>query len=149
MKDQYLIDVYASGASDLRSYQIAIQTSGGSSGKLVLAGAVINRQREDYVFGGANVITAESVPSARLGAVAYESGVEVPDWAYLGTYVLRPTADAAGEFRVSVKVAGNETLLADTSNEPIDFVTGPEVVIRLERRPTLRTATTTTKTSSK
>jgi len=140
LKGQYLIDAYAYGAADLRSYQVTVKTSGGTSGELTLSGVIINRQRADFVFGGASAVTAESVISSRLAAVAFDSGVAVSDWAYLGTYVFRPTADAQGDFQVSIG-AGKETLLADSSNVTIPFVAGPDARIRVDRRPALRAPT--------
>lgn len=133
LKDMYMVDVYAQGAADLRSYQVTVDVAGGRAGKLELAGVVINRQRVDYVFGQAEVVTAESVVEAKLGAVAYDRGVQVSDWAYLGTYLFRPTKDAAGDFTVSIR-RDSDTLLADTKHQEMSFVAGPAARLKLDSR---------------
>lgn len=133
VKDMYMIDVYTQGAADLRSYQVTVDVAGGRAGKLELAGVVINRQRADYVFGQAQVITAESAVVAKVGAVAYDNGVRVADWAYLGTYLFRPTADAAGEFSVSIRT-DSDTLLADSGHLEMNYVAGPAARLKVEAR---------------
>ncbi len=140
MKDQHLVDAWVYGVSDLRSYQLKVASSGGRKGKLELAGIVVNRQRQDYVFGTAQAITAESVFSSHVAAVAYESGQRVEGWSYLATFIFRPTPDAEGDFPVRI-VATENTLLADSRNELIDFVIGPEAVVVIGRPLTADRAT--------
>jgi hypothetical protein len=139
MKDMHLVDAYATNAADLRSYQVTVATSGGRRGSLELAGAVINRQRADYVFAGEDVVVAESTISGLVAAVSSHGGVEVNDWAYLGTFMFRPTKDASGEFQVSIKTQNSSSLLADSKNEPVKFVAGAHATIQVGTRPSVRT----------
>ena len=139
MKDLYLVDAYVQGVADLRSYQVTVKTTGGRAGKMELAGVVVNRSRADYVFGAAEAITAESTLSSKVGAVAYDAGVTVEGWKYLGTYLFRPTADAAGEFRVSITRTGASSLLADTAHNELEFISGPDAVLAVRPRPSAHT----------
>lgn len=142
VKDLYLVDVYAQGAPDLRSYQVTVSVSGGSAGTLELANVLINRQRADYVFGQDQVVTAESTVSSKVAAVAFDGGVKVNDWAYLGTFLFRPSKNAAGEFAVSIQATG-DTLLANSNNEEVPFVVGPAARLKLDTRTsTIRSAAT-------
>ncbi len=125
---RYLVDVYVHNVAGLRSYQMTLRAGGGESGRLELEQVTIDSEREDYVFGAAQTVTALSPAIGRLAALLYDGSVDVPGTAYLGTYSYVPSANARGTFRVNVEVSA-DSLLANAENVEIGFTVGGDARI--------------------
>ena len=134
----YPVDVYVQGVSNLRSYQIGLQVSGGDGGELVREDLRIDEGRPDFVFRDLDVIAAADPAGGRLAGVLIDGGVDKATAAYLGTYAFRATPDASGTFQVSID-AGAKSFLADSQNEMTEFRSGPAVLITIGGGPTQRT----------
>lgn len=127
---QQLVDVYVQGVDELRSYQVTLRTGGGESGRLELQSVTIDEARDDYVFGGSQIIAATSPLMSRLAAVRFDGATTAVRPSYLGTYAFTATPDASGMFRVNVEL-GRESILAGGNNEPMDFSVGADARIWL------------------
>ncbi|MGB2987976.1 MAG: hypothetical protein WBE26_19075 [Phycisphaerae bacterium] len=121
------VDAFVNGVSDLRVYQMGLSVTGGTKGRLVMEDAVI-ATRGDHVFGTAKKIDAVDKTSGLMGAMLFDSSVEVVKPAYLGTYMLRASADAAGTFDVNVHM-DHSSFLRDSKNWSIGFYPGPAATI--------------------
>jgi hypothetical protein len=131
----YLVDVFVQGADDLRIYQVSVQVGGGTAGRLQMENVIVDQARPDYVFGQSQIVEASSPRTGLLAAVLYDGSVKVTAPKYLGTYAFRPSQDAAGTFRINVKL-DDETLLADHANENFNFSTGADARVTIGARPT-------------
>jgi hypothetical protein len=130
--DLYFVDAYVHGAPDLRTYQVAVAASGGSSGELILDEVQIDAQREDYVFFSLDAIAAEDQLGGRAAGVLKDGGIDATDSAYLGTFVFRASANAQGTFDVQVDL-GEKTFLADSTNEKTETVAAVGVDLPVNR----------------
>jgi hypothetical protein len=86
----------------LQSYQLHIETSGGTAGALAISDLVVTRRKDaalppQYTFSAANLETQQV-----LAGIDFESVVVEPR-AYLATIVLEASPDAAGDFVVDVR----------------------------------------------
>jgi hypothetical protein len=134
----YLVDVFVQGATNLRTYQIGVVVTGGTSGELVRDELQIETARPDFVFGGRQAISAADQVGGRLGGVLVDGGVNRPAASYLGTYSFHPSPDAAGTFQVSIDT-GPKSFLADAGNAMVEFRTAPAALINIDLAPTQRT----------
>ena len=126
--DSVTVDAFVRGVSDLRTYQVMLTTSGGESGRLNVEDMVIDSMRADYVFAGLQKIDAVDTVNARFGGVLFNGGVEAVTPAYVGTFTLQASVDAAGSFRVSLRTADNSSLLQSSRNEAIAFSAGQAAI---------------------
>jgi hypothetical protein len=133
----YLVDVFVQGAFNLRSYQIGVVVTGGTSGELVRDELQIETARPDFVFGELEAISAADQVGGRLAGVLIDGGVDRSAAAYLGTYSFRPSPDAAGTFQVSIDV-GPKSFLADPGNEMVEYRTGTAALITVGLAPAER-----------
>ena len=122
------VDIYVSGAVDLRTFQVTFDISGGTSGSLEVDEMVIDTSRADYVFGTLQKIEAADTSGKRVGGVLFGGGVDATEMSYLGTARLRPTDDAAGIFRIGTKGGNRATILWTSTNNPIGFETEPAMI---------------------
>jgi hypothetical protein len=134
----YLVDVFVQGATNLRTYQIGVVVTGGTSGELHRDELQIETTRPDFVFGDLEAIPIDDQVGGRLLGLLVEGGVDRPAAAYLGTYSFRPSPDAAGTFQVSID-SGPKTLLVDSGNENQEYRTGPAALITIGLAPVQRT----------
>ncbi len=107
------VAVYVDNVTDLRGYEIAVQTTGGRRGQLELLDAQI-ADRSDFVLNGVENVKATD-PRGRVAGAAYSGGVSAKR-AYLGTFTFQASTDAVGAFRVTLK-RGNEVLTLANSND--------------------------------
>ena len=129
----YQVEVYLEGASGLRTYQVKLQTSGGRSGQLVREAVSIDTGRADYVFADQDVVQAADQTGGRIGGTLYGGAVDAAR-AYLGTYLFRPTSDAAGVFQISV-MGNRDSFLADASSGEVPFNKGAGATITVGPSP--------------
>jgi hypothetical protein len=133
----YLVDVFVQGATNLRTYQIAVVVTGGTSGELLRDELQIETTRPDFVFGELNAISAADQTGGRLAGVLIDGGVDRPAASYLGTYSFQPSPDAAGTFQVSIDSRPHSFLL-DAGNEMLEFRTAPAALVTIGLAPTQR-----------
>ncbi|MHC5109013.1 MAG: hypothetical protein ACYTHJ_03940 [Planctomycetota bacterium] len=124
------VDVFLKNVSDVAVYQVQVAATGGRQGGLELESIVIDKDREDFVFGDAQVIDAVDNTRARSGALMITGSTDVVDARYLVTYNFRATRNASGTFNVAIQ-AGEETFLLapDSTKIAARAGTGVEVVV--------------------
>ncbi|MBI1825419.1 MAG: hypothetical protein HY287_05645 [Planctomycetes bacterium] len=133
----YFVDVFVDGAKGLRSYQVTLDVTGGTSGQLSRTDLTIDQKRTDFVFGTDKTIIADDKAGGRAGAVLFDGSVDVDKNGYLGTYAFQPTADAKGSFSINVRV-GTETILGDPRNKDMEYSAGPDAIITIGQAPNPR-----------
>ncbi len=116
------------GVSDVRAYQVALTTSGGTAGQLTTSNLWMDSERTDYVFIGHDKLDAVDRSGGRLGGVMLSGGTGAMQRAYLGSYTLEASADASGTFTVNIRTA-DTSLVAATGSRFIEFASGPDAVI--------------------
>lgn len=121
------VDVFVSNVSKLRTYQFALDTSGGTSGTLTRTDGVVDQTRGDFVFGSDQVIQAVDKIHGRFGAVLFSGGKDVTGQSYVGTYSFQASPDAKGAFTVSVNPT-RMSFMTDASGNDIPFRSVPATV---------------------
>jgi len=117
------VDIFVSGMTDLRTFQVPLDVVGGTAGTMAIEDVRIDRARSDYVFGTLQKVDAADQVGKRVGGVLISGGVDATEMSYLGTATLRPSADARGNFRVTVSGGDRSTLLWTSQNTPVAFRT--------------------------
>lgn len=115
------VDIFVNGMVDLRTFQVSLEVIGGTAGTVAIEDMEIDRTRSDYVFGTLQKVDAADKIGHRVGGVLISGGVDATEMSYLGTATLRPSADAQGTFRVTVKGGDRSTLLWTSQNTPVKF----------------------------
>jgi hypothetical protein len=133
------VDAYASNFADLRVYQIALDIQGGRTGQLAVSDLQIDSTRKDFIFTGKNKIDAVDPYGARLGALLFDSSVNVAKPAYLGTFTLTSSSDAAGAFTVDVRTSDNSSFVKDGGNQGVPFFTDGAMTISVGKPERIRT----------
>jgi hypothetical protein len=126
--DMITVDVYLSGAADLKAYQVRANATSGQTGKIAVAEMVVDKERSNYVFGTGNVIDAVDNNDKRLGAVIFEGSVNVGNPLYLGSFTFQTPEDIHEAYVINVEV-GEESFLRNSTAEPIEFRVGAPVVV--------------------
>lgn len=122
---EYVFDVYAQNIPDLRTYQVKLEATGGTAGSLDMTDVRIDETRKDFIFAEEEAIKAADHAGARLGGTLFSTGsvavVDSPK--YLGTWKFRPSADAAGTFKINIVTTG-ESFVSNSQNQqlPINAV---------------------------
>ena len=117
--DVITVDTFVSGVLDLGAFQVTLDITGGTSGKLLVENVEIVDSRSDYVFDPVAVKVTDQ-QQYRAAGVMMEGGVDAEAPAYMATYTLRASADAAGTFQVNIKT-GESSLLRDSGALAIPF----------------------------
>jgi hypothetical protein len=123
-------EVYTTGAGNVAVFEVALDVSDGSAGTLVMEDIFVDVSCEKFLFGTVESLQAVDAANGRLGAAAFDGGVDAVEPAYLGTFVFRATEDASGTFHVSLR-DGIGTFLRDGEGVPIPFERGPAVAINV------------------
>ncbi len=126
------------GISDVRAYQIALTTSGGTTGQLTTSNLWMDSERTDYVFVGQEKLDAVDRSGGRMGGVMLSGGTGAMQRAYLGSYTLEASADASGTFTVNIRTQ-DTSLVAATGSRFIEFASGPDAVITVGTPSRVRT----------
>ena len=124
------VDVFVSNVTDLSVYQVKLAVTGGEKGNLKSETLKIDKNRDDYVFGKAEVIAAEDTDGSRMGAMQFTGSVDVTRPGYLGTYSYRASEDAAGAFQVGIEL-GKNSFLRNSAGRAIPFVPGKAVKVSI------------------
>lgn len=127
------VDVFARGVSDVRTYQVALETAGGRTGRLELADLSIDHSRPEYIFGTIQKLDAVDRIGGRIGGVLISGGVDLDRPGYLGTFRFQVSDDAAGSFTIGIETKDGGSLLQSSRNETIAF-SGGRAVIQVGKR---------------
>ena len=122
------VEVFVNAVENLRGIQVALDVTGGIAGQLERDGMLIDFQREDYLFGGAQVVSSTDERTGRILTALYNGGISAEEPAYVGTFLFRASDEARGTFHVSVRTE-RDTLLRDSAGLPIGFRTGNAVSV--------------------
>ena len=128
--DQILVDVFVKGATNLRGYQVALDATGGETGRLQLEDIIIDEGRADYIFEGVNSFNAVNTQSQSMVNALPAGTVDRAERSYLATFVFRVSSDAKGDFRVVVR-GGDETVLLDANTEQLALPKAAETTISI------------------
>jgi hypothetical protein len=110
------VDVYSSDINNLRAYQLALDVIGGELGSLQPEGVTIDTERSDYIFAGANGFVARDQKSHRIASLLTAGGATPPGRVYMGSFNFRASADAAGDFTITLRTA--DVRLRDSLGQP-------------------------------
>ncbi len=115
------VDVFASGLTDLRGYELQLVASGGGRGTLDVTALSIDQFRTDFVFNGLDNLHAIDVLTHRAVCTLSSGSVSSTEERYLGTITFTASASASGQFTVSTLLSdGSDGILAgDTNGAPM------------------------------
>ncbi len=151
---------------ELHGYQIGLAITGGSSGEITAAAienaVFVDEVRGDWVFAdlaavNENILTAGDPFGVRLFALIFDSAIGTAPQSerYAGTFVLEASADALGDFEVTISptdiedtaartilmTVGGTTFPADINDPLIIPVVGNTAVITVQGEPVPATST--------
>lgn len=121
------VDVYVSNVAGLRTYQFALDVSGGTSGTLSRDRGVVDVTNAEFVFGTEQVIQAVDEQYGRFGATLFSGSKDVTGQKYVGTYTYQVSPDASGSFTIDVD-GSRVSFLTDTTGNDIPFHITPTTV---------------------
>lgn len=117
------VDAFVAGNVDgLRAYQVNLAIKGGDAGQLSVEDVVIEKNRKDFVFLGQQQLDAADKGGWRLASALFEGTVDVKS-GYLGSFMIRASADALGTFELSAITEPGASTLVNNDNMPIQFST--------------------------
>jgi hypothetical protein len=132
--DEIVVRVFVNSTdAELRSYQLDVEVSGGSSGQLGLLDVEIE-PRKDWIFArGDGVFDAFNVTSGQmLAGLEEDDGVNVADGGYLATYTYRVSKDAVGTFLIDLQHEGDaQAFLVAPQNGMIGIATVSPAVVKI------------------
>lgn len=128
--DKILVDVLVQGLGDVRGYQVALDVTGGDTGKLEVDDIVIDSGREDYVFAGTESFNATDMRGFRMVNALPAGSVHPIGKTYLTTFVYVASSDALGDFRIAVK-GGDSTVFLDSAGDAMEVRTVAETTISI------------------
>ncbi len=122
------VDAYVSGAESLRSYQIAVDASGGTAGSLDQETLSVDPAREVLGAGGVTYIGTDYV-DGRVANVREIGGEPIADGTYLATFRFRASSTADGTFTFSVRLADTGLANADSARVDVTSTSSASVTI--------------------
>ncbi len=125
------VDVFVDAVADLRTFQVTLDVIGGSRGSLTIESATIDDQRWDYAFKGLDTVSTTGASNGVILATLPSGGVSVDERSYLGSYVLRASADAVGAFTVVLRDDGGT--LARSSQSAVIAVNASSIEVVIGR----------------
>ena len=127
---EFSVDVYVSGATGLRGYEVSLAATGGRRGSLELVDVAIRSERSDFALNGSASVVTDDLTRGRVAAALYQGEtVDSGDNAYLGTFTFRASDDAAGAFDLSIETGG--TSLVDAIHRDIPSTPDASTAIRV------------------
>lgn len=120
--DTVTVDLYVSNAVDLRTYQFALDVTGGATGAMARDFGEVDVTHAEYVFGTDQVIQAVDEKLGRFGAVLFQGSVDVTGQKYVGSYTYQVSPDASGSFTIAVNPT-RVSFLTDAGGVDIPFRT--------------------------
>lgn len=124
-----VVDVWATGAVDLHTFQIALEATDESGRKQRPLNAWIDQDEPRFVFAGQPVISAANIHRGEAGASRLAGDVGPSDHvaAHLAAFAFEVSRRDTGNMRI--QVVGDRTLALDATGRSIS-VAGSEVVLR-------------------
>jgi len=122
------VDAFVRGVADLRTYQITLLVSGGSSGKLEGQDLWVDHARENYVFGIESKLDAVDQTGGRIGGVLMSGSVDATNSSYLGSFILQASPDASGSFTIDLKTSDRSSLIWSSGSRAVTFGSQPAIV---------------------
>ncbi len=121
------VDVYLSNVAGLRTYQFALDVSGGTSGTLSRDRGEVDVTNAEFVFGTDQVIQAVDEEYGRFGATLLRGATHVTGQKYVGSYTYQVSPDASGTFTIDVNPS-RVSFLTNTAGKDILFHVIPTTV---------------------
>jgi len=118
--DIVTVDVFVSGAPNLRTFQFALDAVGGRSGELTRELGRIEEQRADFAFGSARAIKAVDDSRGRAGGTLFEGHVDATQPMYVGTFDYKVSDDASGSFVIKIRM-DDDSFLHNEENYLLGF----------------------------
>jgi hypothetical protein len=115
----FTADVFLSGSTQLRAYQLSLKVAGGAAGAIIIEDVTINPSNPAYVFTGLNTFNATNSALSRIANALPAGAVNTGVTGYLATVRLRASVAARGTFRIELQQNGTTTLL-DSAGDVID-----------------------------
>ena len=112
--------------------------TGGYHGRLVIEDLWMDIDRDDYVFAVLQSLEAADLNGGRLASILVSGGVAVTDALYLGSFSLRASRDASGEFSIGAELGERASFLWTSENEPMRFAVHAATISVTKRRQTTR-----------
>jgi hypothetical protein len=117
--DTIVVKVYVKDIHDVRGYQVTLDITGGERGQLVVDDIFIDEGSTEYLFEGTQGFNAVNTDRRLIVNALPAGAVDRAGRAYLGTYVLKASPDARGDFEVTV-LGGEDTLFLGPTSNRID-----------------------------
>ncbi len=114
--DTFVVKVFVKDVQDVRGYQVTLDITGGEQGQLVVDDIFIDEGSSDYLFEGTQGFNAVNTDRRLIVNALPAGGVDRAGRSYLGTYVLKASSDARGDFKVTVRGGEDTLFLGPTSN---------------------------------
>ena len=108
------VDLYVTGVSDLRGYQVAIDAVGAGADEVALEKITVDRQRPDYAFRNRESMEAGDLVDGRLAVALVLGGVTSTERSYLGTFTFRVPAEASRRLRFEFRGDGSSRWVTST-----------------------------------
>lgn len=126
------VDVWTTEATDLHTYQVAIEAIDQHGHEFLPSVVAIDIDHEDFVFGDDEVISAMNLSDGLFGAstLGYGRYVESAGARYLATVSFEIPRDARGKWQFRI-VEGDATLALDSAGRSMP-VAGTDLLIRVE-----------------
>ncbi|MGB0716404.1 MAG: putative metal-binding motif-containing protein [Phycisphaerae bacterium] len=122
------VEVWASRASALHTYQVSLDAVDGDGNSLRLIDSWIDEHHDDFIFTGDATITASHEESGTIGASTMNVGVDVSEEhpVYLATFLLEsPTGRSSN---VHVEVKSESSLMKDDRGWSMNMISNPTTV---------------------
>jgi len=132
------VDVFAANMDEFRVYQVALDIRGGRTGELTVSDLKIDASRSNFAFSGLKKIDAVDPSGGRLGAMLFEGTTTIVKPAYLGTFTLASSNDAAGDFTIMVRTSDESSFVKDGGNQGIEFFTDGAMTITVGKAERIR-----------
>jgi len=126
------VDAWVENADDLAAYEVSVRVTGGDRGTIAVEDVSVAADHDDYLFRGTTPI---SITDERRAAGALLNGsAGATDPAYLATFSLRVSDDAAGTFQIAVD-DGERSLLRDAQALEVVYRTAAPLAIEVGPGP--------------
>lgn len=126
--DTVVVDVFAESVTDLRGYELRVETRADREGLVSLVGASVDEKHPDFAFAGRTSFPAIDVAGGRLACAAMEGAVSSRGRTYLGSFTFQTGAVKGGTFSVGLSSAQGAEL-RDSQSAPLGVVWPPVAVI--------------------
>lgn len=125
----FTVEVFVRNVVDLKAFQVNVQATSASTGRLMPSAANIDSDRADYAFTGVGeTIAGANVYRGIVGGVAIDGSVTTTEERYLGTFHFQVPDASTDTFFVNVSVT-TETFLANSKTERSSYKIASPVMI--------------------